>query len=159
MVLIVLHHCKGYTFHNVNLRQTSIEEWKRSQAHAIFCNKHEENTEHILFGYASTQAVWFGCDLSFCVRHQNLKFVLEWTVDVLDSVGNKKEKLELLGRVAFMGWFIWKERNNFNFNHKVVNLPSVIQSASSFRWEFTYAVASDNHHIRPSHWEPSQRGF
>lgn len=71
--------------------------------------------------------------------------MLRWTVDLLNGCANEEERAELLSKVTTLGWFIWKEGNNFIFNHSPVNPTQVIIKAAMSRRELLLATERSSH--------------
>lgn len=90
------------------------------------CQKYPEIVEHLLFGYEWVRAVWFGSDLKFNIDGGPNLSVLKWSSDLLNRSESSKEWESFISLIVWIGWFIWKDRNNFVFNHIVVEPLSTL---------------------------------
>ncbi|XP_028067873.1 uncharacterized protein LOC114270535 [Camellia sinensis] len=120
--------------------------------------------EHLLFDCPWTKAVWFGSSLNMRADQGSITNVTKWTNDHLQGGNSKKESKRLISLVAIVARFIWKSRNDFVFNHQVVDPQATLQKITHFRKEqddligqfnpFHQALAVPNHNPRLG-WQPA----
>ncbi|XP_028083788.1 uncharacterized protein LOC114285008 [Camellia sinensis] len=108
-----------------------------SQCPACVCPV--ESIEHLLFHCPWTRTVCFGSDLGIRVDMQVCNYVAEWTYSVMNMCSNKSEQLEIIGKVAMVGWCIWKSRNDWVFNHNPLN-PTVTLYQATATWRELYVL-------------------
>ena len=72
---------------------------------------------HLLFDCSWTHAIWFGSNLSLRITKGSIPNVAQWTYNLLCQHKPQKDTRTLFSQVATVGWFIWKSRNEFVFNH------------------------------------------
>lgn len=134
-----------------------------SQACPI-CSGALESIEHLLFHCAWTRAVWFGCDLGLHTGQGFISSARTWTQSIIEHSMNLNVRKALISKAATVGWFIWKERNEWVFSHKSVNPLYVISQASSMWQELSLAPPQGvpSSFIPPgtgsSSWTPPPRG-
>lgn len=89
------------------------------------------------------RAVWFGSDLKFNIDGGPNLSVLKWSSDLLNRSESSKEWKSFISLIVWIGWFIWKDRNNFVFNHIVVEPLSTLIRAWATKLEFDRAACRD----------------
>lgn len=84
---------------------------------------------------------------------------LKCTSSIIDSIP-PKDACDVISRVAFIAWYIWKARNEFIFRHVAVNPLDAMARASFAMSEFCTSVVTpqvhmDNHPVgnAPSSWK------
>ncbi|KAL7243729.1 hypothetical protein ACSBR1_016032 [Camellia fascicularis] len=92
-----------------------------------------ESIEHLLFHCPWTRTVWFGSDLGIRVDMQVCNSVAEWTYSIMNMCSNKSAQLQIIGKMAMVGWCIWKSRNDWVFNHNPLN-PMVTLHHATAAW-------------------------
>ncbi|XP_058195012.1 uncharacterized protein LOC131311532 [Rhododendron vialii] len=97
------------------------------------CNDCVESVEHMLTQCAWTRPVWFGSNLISKVSPEKCPSMLIWSSGIIDKSSSLKEASEVISKVAL---HIWKERNDFVFNHLEVNPLSTVVRASKAQTEF-----------------------
>ncbi|XP_028097953.1 uncharacterized protein LOC114297686 [Camellia sinensis] len=97
------------------------------------CQSEIGTVEHLLFDCPWTKAVWFGNAINLRVVKGSIPNVASWTNDLIVSGLPKDVTMQLLSRVATIGWYIWKSRNEFIFNHIPVD-PSATLQCIAHEW-------------------------
>lgn len=67
--------------------------------------------------------------------------VLKWTSQVVETL-TIKGACDLLGRAAFIAWFIWKMRNEFVFDSACLNPELTMKRVLEAIREYTEVVVS-----------------
>ncbi|KAL7172332.1 hypothetical protein ACSBR2_031930 [Camellia fascicularis] len=98
-----------------------------------------ESIEHLLFHCPWTRSVWFGSDIGIRVDMHVCNSVAEWTYSLMNMCSNKSEQLEIIGKVAMVGWCIWKSQNDWVFNHNPLN-PTVTMQQATAAWRELYVL-------------------
>ncbi|CAL5418073.1 unnamed protein product [Camellia sinensis] len=83
------------------------------------CLSASETVEHLLFDCSWSKAVWFGSSLNLRIDLGSIPNVSQWTSDIISQASSLSDAKASLSKIATVGWFIWKSRNEFVFN----NLP------------------------------------
>ncbi|KAL7201163.1 hypothetical protein ACSBR1_032967 [Camellia fascicularis] len=68
--------------------------------------------------------------------------LLFWSSESLDKFESSKEWEHFIS-IIWIGWFIWKDRNNFVFNYIAVEPSSTLFRARAAIWEFERAACTD----------------
>ncbi|XP_028051902.1 uncharacterized protein LOC114256459 [Camellia sinensis] len=105
------------------------------------CQEFPETIEHLLFGCDWVRAVWFGCDLKFPIVEGPSCSVLRCSCNLLEQLHSVHEWENLLIFVVWIGWYIWKARNNLVFNHHPIEPSSTLYRARVVKEEFDSATA------------------
>ncbi|KAL7241533.1 hypothetical protein ACSBR1_014181 [Camellia fascicularis] len=144
-----------------NLLATKLGLFRRKCAasgECPICRKDDESVEHLLFECPWTKAVWFGSSLNMRVNPGSIANVTRWTNDLLQGGNLKTESKHIISSAATIAWFIWKSRNDFVFNHQVVDPHVTLQKITHFWQEHDALIGSFNPHNqafsvpnRPSH--------
>ncbi|CAL5412823.1 unnamed protein product [Camellia sinensis] len=108
------------------------------------CRKDDESVEHLLFECPWTKAVWFGGSLNMRVNPDSITNVTRWTNDLLQGGNSKTESKRIISSAATIAWFIWKSRNDFVFNHQVVDPHVTLQKITHFWQEHDALIGSFN---------------
>lgn len=97
----------------------------------------------MLFDYAWTRSVWFGSLLNLRIEKGDVANVLKWSAEWMDKDRQAAPGSLFLSKIACIGWYIWKTRNAFIFNHTLVNPKDTIdQIAHAWREGTTLGLGS-----------------
>ncbi|KAL7205152.1 hypothetical protein ACSBR2_018139 [Camellia fascicularis] len=131
------------------------------------CHSGLESVEHLLFGCDWVCPIWFGSTLNYKVKWDSIYSILEWSSVLMEQFQTTADGVHFFSQVAWIGWFIWKGRNEFIFNHKPIHPLSLLHRARKASAE--YEAASDlGVSLRPQvlapatvstvHWVPPTSG-
>lgn len=70
--------------------------------------------------------MWFGSLLNLHIEKGAVANVLKWSVDWINKDRQAAPGSQFLSKIACIGWYIWKTRNSFIFNHTPVNPKDTI---------------------------------
>lgn len=73
----------------------------------IVCGNEIESVEHILLTCEGVRSVWFGLNFCFPINKVLITTMDEWLVGI-EGLVSKENKQQLLVKVAFTCWHIWK---------------------------------------------------
>ncbi|XP_058216738.1 uncharacterized protein LOC131327606 [Rhododendron vialii] len=111
--------------------------------------------EHMLTQCAWTRPVWIGSNLISKVSPEKCPSMLIWSSGITDKCSSLKEASEVISKLAFQAWHIWKERNDFVFDHLEVNPLSTVVRASKAQTEFELLSAIQREVLEHSDAPPS----
>lgn len=97
------------------------------------CLSEAESIEHLLFDCAWTKSVWFGSKLNLRIDKGMVTNVVAWTANWFAAEHEGRAECKVLNQVFLIGWYIWKARNDFIFNHIPVH-PSETLSKIARAW-------------------------
>ncbi|XP_028095770.1 uncharacterized protein LOC114293006 [Camellia sinensis] len=132
------------------------------------CHTASETVEHILFGCDWVRPVWFGSAINYKVDWGAIHSVLQWSSVMMDILGNDEDRNSFFSLVAWIGWYIWKDRNNFVFNHIPVEPSSTLHRArvamaefevGVYRWVMGLSRQPTQSAAAMDKWDPPQPGF
>ncbi|KAI8001217.1 putative ribonuclease H protein [Camellia lanceoleosa] len=106
------------------------------------CQCKIESVEYLLFDCGWVRAVWFGSDLNFKVDCGATQSIEKWLCELVANSKNEEDRAFCLGKVSWIGWFIWKDRNNYIFNHYPVEPSSTLHRARVAMAEYEYVTIS-----------------
>lgn len=86
----------------------------------------------------------YGSNLNLRVEKGAIPNVAIWTSNQMGLSLSKSETKTLLSKVARIGWYIWKSRNEFAFNKQPVD-PLATLHRFSFFWNEHSNFLSSNH--------------
>lgn len=69
-----------------------------------------------LFRCPWTEAVWFGCGLTFWIKEYPINAADKWFEELLCGKLAKETTVEVVGLIFQVCWAIWKARNDCIFN-------------------------------------------
>ena len=98
------------------------------------CEVHNETIEHLFFECYWTKWVWFGCPLGVRINVLQIKNFMAWwlqTTKGTDALPSKE-----LALICHILWQIWKQRNEWVFNHLPPDPYVVIQRSVLANNEF-----------------------
>lgn len=86
--------------------------------------------------------MWFGSDLA--EFHANPPSnILQWMSSVCGASRSREKSISAISKVAVVGWFIWKARNNIVFNNGVLNPMEAVSKIRFARSELVEAFPAD----------------
>ncbi|XP_028056949.1 uncharacterized protein LOC114260949 [Camellia sinensis] len=100
------------------------------------CQKSSKTTEHLLFKCAWVRVIWFGCDLKLDGQGGPVFSIPHWMCDMLNYFRMSTEMSSFFSLIIWIGWFIWKDRNNFAFNHINIEPSSTLHRARVAKLEY-----------------------
>ncbi|XP_028065564.1 uncharacterized protein LOC114268572 [Camellia sinensis] len=100
------------------------------------CNKQLESVEHLLFECDWVRPVWFRCEFGYKVSWSETQSILKWSCQMMENFTDSKECNLSFSSIAWIGWFVWKERNEFVFSQKPVDPLSTLHRAGLAKKEF-----------------------
>lgn len=104
------------------------------------CEQEQETMEHVLFRCSWTEAVWFGCVLSYWIKEQPIVSVDKWVEDLLCGDLAKVTNQEQVGFIFQVCWAIWKTRNDYVFNGVLPNPERTVDRAKLANSDYLMAV-------------------
>lgn len=122
--------CGNYLATKENLHR---RKWNPSPSCPI-CKNYVESIEHILFGCKWTEAVWFGCNLTYKVDSLTISSVMKWTISIMENLDSAFDSSEILSKCVCVAWQIWKSRNDWVFNSVPVNPVDTVRK-KIYNWE------------------------
>ncbi|KAI8031689.1 hypothetical protein LOK49_LG01G02084 [Camellia lanceoleosa] len=69
-----------------------------------------------------------------------IQLTVHWSCGLVEKLKTEEDRASCLGIVAWIGWFIWKDRNNYVFNHLPVEPSSTLHRARVAMVEFENAI-------------------
>lgn len=108
------------------------------------CHQAPESTEHILVGCPWTRAVWFGSGLHSVINPDLFPSGRKWSSQIVDRSASLGEAVDVIGRIAFVAWNIWKGRNDCVFNHAQVDPKTTLIAAGMAAHEFLFLSSVSN---------------
>ncbi|XP_028117910.1 uncharacterized protein LOC114315493 [Camellia sinensis] len=112
-------------------RNSSINSLKPCATDALcpICHKDTESVEHLLCGCEWTRAAWFGSSLSIPFAEGTIGSIQQWTCEVYQAIKNKHDRVDYVCKMLWLAWYIWKNMNNFVFNHHPIDPVATIFAA------------------------------
>lgn len=141
---------------------TSLNLFQRkcSQSPAwTICFEAAESVTHMLFGCQWTNLVWFASPLTVRSSLYSSSSVQDFIQALIDQAPSQRVALDTLTTFAFTSWTIWKARNAFVFEQKMI-FPYIVHSISqSSHHEFTSLFCSNAPDstasiVSPKQWPP-----
>ena len=103
------------------------------------CKSEAKIIEHLIFYCEWTHKVWFGCDLGIRLSQQGVTSIKQWTAELLEATIDYRQAVEVLGKVASVGWTIWKTRNEAIFQQQPLNPLNAIKRATLGWGEYSFS--------------------
>ncbi|XP_028084016.1 uncharacterized protein LOC114285186 [Camellia sinensis] len=144
--------------------------WRKCGTSTIcpICLSAIETVEHLLFDCSWSKAVWFGSVLNLRIALGSIPNVSQWTSDIISQALSTFDATAFLSKIATVGWFIWKSRNEFIFNNipmdPLATLHRIAQSWTE-KDDFLSTITNQDHwptslsSTPVSGWIPANSGY
>lgn len=140
---------------------------KRKCAHnplCPICELEHESIEHVLFRCPWTEAICFGCGLSFLIKEHPIASGDRWAEELLCGNLAKESSPEVVGYIFQICWAIWKAKNECVFNGVLPNLERTVDIAKRANSDYLHATFGDKKQTstklsRERKWSPPSPSF
>lgn len=110
------------------------------------CDDEPESVEHMLFRCNWAKAVWFSFNIRALGDLGGNASVLKWTAEMVDKM-SKNEAMDFRGKVAPIGWHIWKARYNYIFRKSRIDPMATIAAINHAWFEGSSILEIPNVHM------------
>lgn len=118
--------CRNLLVTNQNLCKKKIKD----DPMCIVCGNEIESVEHILSTCEGVRNVWFGLNFCFRINKVLITTMDEWLVGI-EGLVSKENTQQLLMKVAFTCWHIWKARCKLIFQNESWNPGQIIWAVNA----------------------------
>ncbi|KAF3436741.1 hypothetical protein FNV43_RR19490 [Rhamnella rubrinervis] len=130
-----------------------------NDASCPICLTRIETIEHLFLDCPWTQVVWFGSPLQIRMREMDTSHFGNWLNETFQAFyGLDCKDKGPSSLLAYICWFIWKERNNLIFNHKPVDPHNIISKAWKAYIDFSETIPFGSPSFLPDNYTSNQCG-
>ncbi|XP_072079573.1 uncharacterized protein [Arachis hypogaea] len=106
------------------------------------CEEKEETVEHAILLCNWTRAAWFGAQVQCLPTYDSVKSFAEWLKKSIQKIREEGKEMqdELISRLGFLCWSMWKSRNQYVFQNIGINPKSTIIRAAISESEYKRAI-------------------
>jgi hypothetical protein len=106
------------------------------QQNCVLCNRHIESASHLFLHCDSVAKVWYALNKwlgTYLIVPPNISMSFAmWA----NCVTNKKQKAVMCLIWSACIWILWRVRNDFVFNNKVINFEEVVDRIKLVSWHW-----------------------
>jgi hypothetical protein len=106
------------------------------QQNCVLCNRHIESASHLFLHCDSVAKVWYALNKwlgTYLIVPPNISMSFAM---LANCVTNKKQKAVMCLIWSACIWILWRVRNDFVFNNKVINFEEVVDRIKLVSWQW-----------------------